>query len=330
MDKLILQVSKKISAQFIPSKIMFTTVKKERKLKDQERYNRLHLDRAVENPHAYGRVIRMNSTYLEIVDYMYKKRGMMSFFGIFAIGSIGLFVVFLLCGVISQYLDPNWDHHDESEMLWATLFMTIISSLFIIGFIALYRTIGEWFRYTHYPIRFNRKNRMVYVFRGDDTILKVPWDEVYFTVLASVSRNTKYNIWGLVMKDSQTVEEKFNIGSDSFTESDSLRYWEFIRRYMEKGVPAVIKAPGLEYYLPIADKRETIHQGWIALTSEYKSMPVFKTIITPFLALAFLGRFIHRWTSKVLLWPKDIENECRIKPSDPYIRDSSSNPEKYR
>lgn len=308
---------------------MFTTVKKERKLRDQECINRLHLDRSVEAPEAYGRVIRMNSTYLETVDYMYKKRGLMSFFGIFAIGSIGLFVVFLLCDVISQYLDPNWHHHDESEIIWTTLFMAILSSLFIIGFIAFYRTIGEWFRYTHYPIRFNRKNRMVYFFRGDDTVLTVPWDDVYFTIQLTGGRYTSYNLYGLVMKDSQTVKEKFNVDSD-FTESNSLRYWEFIRRYMEKGVPAVIKAPGLEYYLPIADKRETVHQGWIALTSEYESMPIFKTIITPFLALAFLGRFIYQWTSKVPLWPKDIENECRIKFSDPYIFDSRKNPEGYR
>ncbi|WP_428232926.1 DUF6708 domain-containing protein [Flavobacterium sp.] len=309
---------------------MFTTVKKERKLKDQECYNRLHLDRAVENPHAYGRAIRMNSTYLETVDYMYTKRGVLSLGGAFSIGLFAFVIIFLLYSTISTYLDPTWDHHEESEMLWGTFSIIAISLLFIIGSIAFYRTIGEWFRYTHYPIRFNRKNRMIYVFRGDDTVLKVPWDEVYFIVLASVSRNTKYNIWGLVMKDSQTVKEKFNIGSDSFTESDSLRYWEFIRRYMEKGVPAVIKAPGLEYYLPIADKHETIHQGWMALISEYKSMPVFKTIITPFLALAFLGRFIYRWTSKVPLWPKETEDECRIKPSDPYIGDSGSNPEGYR
>lgn len=309
---------------------MFTTIRKERKLKDQERLNHLKLDVYSADLNARNSVIRMNSTYLEIVDYMYKERGMMSIFGIFAIGSIGLFVVFLLFGVLSKYLDPNWDHHDESEMLWATLFMTIISSLFIIGFIALYRTIGEWFRYTHYPIRFNRKNRMVYLFRGDDTILKVSWDEVYFTVLASVSRNTKYSIWGLVMKDPQTVKEKFPIGPYSFTESNSLEYWEFIRRYMEKDIPAVIKSPGLEYYLPIADKRETIRQGWIALTSEYASMPIFKIIITPLLVLFFLGRFIHRWTSKVPLWPKDIEDECQIEPSDPYIRDSRLNSEDYR
>ncbi|KQB42257.1 hypothetical protein RC62_3262 [Flavobacterium aquidurense] len=171
---------------------------------------------------------------------------------------------------------------------------------------------------------------MVYIFRGDDTVLTIPWEEIYFTIQFTGGRYSSYTIYGLVMKDPQTVKEMFNLGYSSVIERYCLKYWEFIRLYMENGVPAVIKAPGLKYYLPIADKRETIHQGWIALTSEYASMPVLKTIITPFLALVFIGRFIHRWTSKVPVWAKDIEDECKIKFSDPYILDSRKNPEGYR
>lgn len=309
---------------------MFTTVKKERKLRDQECFNRLHLNRTVEAPEAYGRVIRMNSTYLEIVDYMYTKRGFLSLVGIFTFIPYLYFIIFLLFNTISMYSDPNWDRHDESEMLWANLSIIAIIILFIIGSIAFYRTIGEWFRYTHYPIRFNRKNRMVYVFRGDDTILTIPWDEVYFTIQLTGGRYTSYNLYGLVMKDNETVTEMFNLGYSSAVKTYCLKYWEFIRLYMENGVPATIKAPGLKYYLPIADKRETVHEGWIALTSEYESMPVFKAIMTPLLALGFVGRFIYRWTSKVPLWPRSIENECRIELSDPYIFDSRKNNEGYR
>ena len=39
------------------------------------------------------------------------------------------------------------------------------------------------FTYTHAPMRFNRKTRMVHVFqiKANAEVLSVPWDEIYFT-----------------------------------------------------------------------------------------------------------------------------------------------------
>ncbi len=309
---------------------MYTTVKKERKLSSEERINRLDINTSVSYPNGSKKVIRMNSTYLEIDDGMYRKRGLMSFFGFFAVGGIGVVIIFILYNAFYQYLDPNWDHHDEFELLWTTLFSITISFLFLFGCIAFLREIGECFRYTHYPIRFNRKNRMVYVFRGDNTILSIPWDEVYFTILYKRGKYSSYNIYGLVMRDLETVKEVFNFVVFETSKYECLQYWEFTRLYMEKGIPSVMKASDLKYYLPIADKYETIFQSWKALTLDYEEMPIFRAIITPLLILAFIGRFIHRWTSKIPIWPKEIENECKIEQNDPYIFDSRKNPEGYR
>jgi hypothetical protein len=312
---------------------MFTTSKKQRPLTDQDRESHLQIKDRSREPHASGRVIRMNSTYLELVDGIYANRGMMSSFGVFAFSLLLWFLTGLWnMIIIENYLNPAWNHEDEVAMMSASLPLTLLMILFLAGVVTFNRTIGEWFRYTHYPMRFNRKNRMVYVFRGDDTVLEAPWDEVYFTlrVNSQAFGVRTLNICGLVLKDLQTVEEMFVFGYASSNRDDCLRHWEFIRRYMEEGPQAVIDAPGLQYCLPIADKRETLYQGWIALVSRDAWNPVLKWLMLPFHVLFFIGRLVCRVTSKVPLWPADVEAACTIAPGDAYVRDSSTNPVGYR
>jgi hypothetical protein len=312
---------------------MFTTSKKQRPLTDQDRESHFSLHERGSEPHASGRLIRMNSTYLELVDGIYSNRGIMSSIGTFAIGLFSLAQIYIVYSIIfDYYLNPQWDHREEWSMLSSAGFSGLISAVVVVGFIVSNRNIGEWFRYTHYPMRFNRHNRMVYVFRGDDTVLEASWDDVYFTlrVNSQAFGVRTLNICGLVLKDLQTVEEMFVFGYASSNRNDCLRHWEFIRRYMEEGPQAVIDAPGLQYCLPIADKRETLYQGWMALVSRDAWNPVLKWLMLPFHVLFFIGRLVCRVTSKVPLWPADVEAACRIAPGDAYVRDSSTNPVGYR
>lgn len=312
---------------------MFTTNRKQRPLSVQDREWRLSISERTAERHASGRVIRLNSTYLELVDGIYSNRGTMSAVGLFGAGLLSFFLLISWWSTFADfYFNPNWDHRDESAMLLFMGFATIVSSLFIAGVITFNRTIGEWFRYTHYPMRFNRQNRMVYVFRGDGTVLEVPWDKAYFTlrVNSQAFGIRTLGICGLVLKDAQTVEEMFVFGYASSSQDDCLRHWEFIRRYMEEGPQAVIYAPGFTYCLPIADKRETLYQGWIALVSKDAWNPIAKWLMLPFHILFFIGRLVCRATSKVPLWPADVEASCRIAPGDAYVRDSSTNPVGYR
>ncbi|WP_454756845.1 DUF6708 domain-containing protein [Cupriavidus campinensis] len=275
----------------------------------------------------------MNSTYLELVDGLYANRGGMSAVGIFGIGLLIYALIAIVHSVVFlSYSNPEWDGHDESVMLASMIPVTVFMLLFIFGIVAFNLKIGEWFRYTHYPMRFNRRNRMVYVFRGDDTVLEASWDDVYFSLLVNnnIAGVHTFGICGLVLKNEHTVEEMFGFGYVSTCRDYCLRHWEFVRRYMEEGPQSVIDAPGFEFCLPIADKRETLYQGWIALVSRDASNPILKWFMSPFHVFFFIGRLVHRATSKVPLWPADVEAACRIAPGDPYVRDSSTNPEGYR
>jgi hypothetical protein len=313
--------------------MMFTTDRKQRPLNDQDRAWHLDITRRADKPHASGRVIRMNSTYLEMVDGFYSNRGMMSAFGTFFVALSATFLVlFIHSAIFNFYLNPEWDRHDQMAMVLSTIFSTAIFSLIIIGLIAFNRKIGEWFRYTHYPMRFNRISRKVYVFRGDGSVLEAPWDKVYFTlrVNARVAGTRIMNICGLVLKDPQTVQELFVFGYASPSAEDCRHHWEFIRRYMEEGPQAVEHADGMGLYLPIADRKETLRHGWVSLVSNDAWNPVFKWLMLPFHVLFFIGRLVNRVTSKVPLWPADVEAACRIEAGDAYVRDSSTNPAWYR
>ncbi|MDN7932760.1 hypothetical protein QZM52_15835 [Burkholderia metallica] len=312
---------------------MFTTSKKQRPLTEQDREWRLSINKRIADPHALMRVIRTNSTYLELVDGYYGNRGLMGIIGFVAICVIsGMDFWMLGASIIDSYLNSNWDRRDEFEMVAALIFITVMTIFSIWLIVAIHKWVGEWFRYTHYPIRLNRRTRTVYVFRGDGTVLKTRWDDVYFAlrVNAQIAGIRTFGICGLVLKDPDTVEEMFVFGYASSSKENCLRHWEFIRRYMEEGPRAVLNSPGLDLYLPIADKRETLYQGWIQLVSHDAWNPVFKWVMFPFHVLFFIGRLVHHATSKVPKWPADVEAECHIEPGDPYIRDSSLNPPAYR
>ncbi|WP_155696537.1 DUF6708 domain-containing protein [Burkholderia stagnalis] len=275
----------------------------------------------------------MNSSYLEIADGFYSNRGMMCAFGLFAMVMFASSIVAIWHALIfSFYLNDGWDRRDEVAVLFCFSVLSIFLLILMVGVFLFVRSIGEWFGYTHYPIRLNRRTRMVYVFRGDGTVLKASWDDVYFALRVNMQAAgvRTLGICGLVLKDPKTVEEMFVFGYASSSREYCLRHWEFIRRYMEAGPRAVLNAPGLGLYLPIADKRETLYQGWIALVSNDAWNPVFKWVMFPFHVVFFIGRLVTRVTSKVPMWPADVEAACRIEPGDPYVRDSSLNPPGYR
>ena len=309
------------------------TLREERALTEQDRQWHLPFEQQAGIPHASDTVIRMNSTYLEMADGNYEGRGAMSATALFVVGATS-------SALLSILIVDLRDHHFDNDIYpedWATslaysLASYAILSILIFCFVFSMRHIGEWFRYTHYPIRFNRKRRTVHVFRGDGTVLEAPWDNIYFTLHESkkVGGMTWLGISGLVLKDPQTVEEQFTFGYSSTSIGNCQRHWEFVRRYMQHGPQAVMHAEGFTYCLPIADKKETPYQAWIELLSTMGTSTVLRIVMMPFLVAFFIGRMFANATCKVPLWPADVEAACLIDANDPYVRDSSSNPEGYR
>lgn len=121
----------------------------------------------------------------------------------------------------------------------------------------------ECFFFTHFPVRFNRKNRMVYVWRPKRRggILLARWDDIYWHIRHNKNKFVEYDwfVAGHVMdKDRRTVKETFAFGYVGSPAEAVYPQWEYVRRYMEEGPEAV---PASQVHLPIDGRREGFWWG---------------------------------------------------------------------
>jgi hypothetical protein len=287
-----------------------------RPLNDDEIANHLDVHRpASQLVHYDLSLTKINSTYVECVDKWYSMRGFLAMAGSIVSVILGFVVLFCLYATFDSgflgFLGPA---------LLAAIGLWLPLKLFL----------SDAFTYTHYPIRFNRRNRQVYAFRRDGTVLKAGWEDFYWTIY-----NTKLGLGGgdlnvmghLLGKDGITIKE--SIGLSLVDAGDSgkqniLQCFEFLRRYMQEGPGPTLDAlkPASLVMLPGIEKtKESWFFGWQHLTNGMKGMPVLQVFFQPFLFPMSLFRWIVMRTSKIPQWPQWVEDECRIDSDDPWIRD---------
>ncbi|MDR3431141.1 MAG: hypothetical protein P4L95_04410 [Rouxiella aceris] len=302
---------------------LFPKFKLNRKLNDDEKnYNLKQLNKIELEGNRLisdAKVISMNSRYLEIVDKFYSSKGVSALIG------ISLFSMFLFASLSIVYtivFDYGWSGIGISYP-FLLLIVPFLGAIFFT--LKILRT--ELFAWTHYPIRFDRNNRMVHFFRTDGTICSVPWDKIFFTSGLNHRKefNKDYYISGHVLADdNETVIDTFCLPATGPDREGLEGHWEFIRRYMEEGPESVVHA--VKDCLPIAGKREGYQFGLIYLMVAFTGAPIilFPLIFT--LSFIFsIPRYIAMVTSKIPVWPKNIEEQCAILENDPYAVDASIN-----
>ena len=289
-----------------------------RALTGAERERRLLQKQRLEVEPAYQlSVIRMNSTFIELVDKYFAWKG---FLTTVALGFFCMIGGVLLAMALYSLTTPG---RMETDWPWLLLMFGMASPVFFLFFWVFKQ---DNFRFTHYPIRLNRKTRMVHVFRINGTVLSVPWDEVFFCIAALPQRN--WEIQGHVLdKDGVTVKETFAFMLHGTGDADRdllVHYWEFVRRYMEDGPNSVAKH--VKYCLPIVDKKESFAFALQRAHFEVGALSILIQI--PFL-LMYLAIYPGRWlamrTCKIPVWPDEIERVCPIDANDPFRRDASAN-----
>ncbi|QAU24426.1 hypothetical protein EO087_10845 [Dyella sp. M7H15-1] len=255
-------------------------------------------------------LIRINSTYLDWIDRRYLFRGN---FPIFLGTSIGVcFVVlfvFLIIFVATEY-------EGYIDLIGLTSFFLV--SIFPIFKLVLLK---EYFTYTHYPIRFNRKTRMVHVFRhnGPGGVLSVPWDKVFFHIGQGTTRKDLIDIRGEVL-DGDIVKDTFALGhAVPKTSRALLEMWEFIRRYMDEGSEAVGQDP-LDRYVELS-VTPTWKNCWLIMRNYYAAgVPApLQVLVWPFVLLYTLTRWVVLHTCRKPIFPPEIEATCKVEPNDPNV-----------
>lgn len=297
-----------------------------RPLTNQERKEQLHQKQRLDVDPAYQlSVIRMNSTFMEVVDKYFAWKGMPTMVGLIGAGMVFFMLIALPVTIMKE---PG-----EMANAWPALLAIFVMAMPLLVFI-WWGVSKESFAYTHYPIRLNRKTRMVHVFRTNGAVLSVPWDEVFFCIgkpASGVWANGVWEVQGHVLdKDGVTIRETFAFSQQGVGANDAellKSFWEFNRRYMEEGSNAV--SSYAEHLLPIARSKETFIFGfhrthfWVG----FAPLPLRVFILLIYVAY-YPGRWFAMRTSRIPQWPKQIEDQCVIEPNDPYVREAGMNPDR--
>jgi len=303
-----------------------------RPLTDQDRKYHLEQGKRLDlKPYPDLMVVRLNSTYVEIVDKFFQEKGfifllVLTFFFVFVVG--GVFVVFdVLDAVINGERFKGYILHGTFQ---AALLIAV--GLGIAWFCRF-----EWRGYTYYPIRLNYKTQMVHVFRKDGSVLSVPWSELYFTLDYDFSYFKHWEIHAHVLaEDRETVLETFVMGTSGDVDPGGLpvlhAHWEFFRRYMEEGPESV--AGYVKFAMPVENRREPFRSGYEVIMSAIRHphplVDVLRFVTWPLFFLQSVARWIAMRTCKLPSWPAEIKAVNVVADDDPICIDSRINPPELR
>jgi multisubunit Na+/H+ antiporter MnhG subunit len=267
----------------------------------------------------------MNSTYLESVDKWFGWKGTITALVLAFLAIFGALYV----GLVHLSLTRAPDFQGETGDGTILTIVGLIVLPFLAGFIWL--LFKDSFAYTHYPMRFNRKTRMVHVFRTNGTVLSVPWDAIFFT-LGHMPQWEDWEVRGHVLDpDGVTVRETFALSyvgelangdvdplQAKFSDQDFVRaHWEFVRRYMEEGPQAVTTQ--VQFCMPISAQRESFKNGVERVFANIAAAPfLLYWLLFPLCLAVSLARVIAMRTSKIPQWPAEVETTSTIEPGDPY------------
>ena len=274
--------------------------------------------------HPQQTVVQFNSTYLETTGRNERRRGDAVGWGL-ALGALALFITSQ-----SKFLFVNLINDFNVFTLIVIIYSAVIMTMFYGLLVNVLST--ELFTTWHYPIRFNRKTRKVYVRQYNRKVEVYNWDDLTFFI-AYINEDKDIRAVALD-KDGETVTGMFALAfkNDVFDKS-LISYFEFIRRYME-GDDQQLKEvkEAIRYIYPIHKKRETPlmsfkrlilnevhhdHENMEYPERTFEFQPV-TLVILPLLVLRYVGRVISMLTSYRHSFSPDIQAECQIDPSDPY------------
>lgn len=220
-------------------------------------------------PVDYNITIQFNSTYLEVLDKAYNLRGV----NFFSIG-LSIFACIMMSLNFSIILEVGFG--------WFSFSMLLLFLFFLGGLILIYKTLlkNDLFGYTHYPIRFNRKDKKVYVYKNKNDIRIFDWEslKIAFTRIDTGDRRkSEFDIRFSQLTEDGTIQDvfclpfKMFVDTVEYTEQEGYQFssdveavlfasnWEYIRCYMEEDIEISYQA--VRGLVPLDKKRESLLQS---------------------------------------------------------------------
>jgi len=271
-------------------------------------------------------LVKFNSTYIELVDRWYPVKGFnvwLSVMGALAFAPTSLYLLINLIILGEPFRE------DERWILWSFWIAIVPLSIFIIaGIVWLFRS--ECFRWTHYPMRVDRRSRQIHFFRQDGTVATGAWDRLFFFMGESttppIGRTNDLRVHFL-SDDGGTVIETFSLGYEYMGErQDLLGLWEYIRQYMygtEGDVARLCELVPL--CMPVHDRKEGFVFGVVRTFANFIHWPWVHLLASLPFGFIAIGRWLAMATSQVPRWPAEIEAASTVGDQDRYRRDWRDN-----
>jgi hypothetical protein len=265
-------------------------------------------------PDEHGCVIHLNSTWMDMIDCWYRVRGNMTeVLLIFLAFPAVIFEVW----IFFFYAIPSCFTDNDFEWGLAIIFTLMGCAMPALVAWVSWKLLLPDFLYTHYPIRFNRKTRMVHVFRhnGPGGVLSVPWGDVFFYIGKGLyQKDTMRDLRGQTMR-GDTVTDSFVVGDfiDEEHAEEVKQLWKFIVIYMEHG-PQVLPA---DNDIVNSANSSLCTQFICAIACAQGEMPFF--LMPIFVPLGTFTRWLMMKIGKNPVWPPEIEAESTIEPNDPHV-----------
>lgn len=280
-----------------------------------------------EAPKDSNTVFSMSNACLEVSDANYREKG----WGLLGFLLPGSFSLAGTVGILwmMTHIPPVYEERGQLGIIHGILGFFLVVMLCLLG-VGVWALTRDCFNYTRKPIRFNRPNRTVYVFRhnGQGGVLSVPWDKAFFYVerkpRAGLARTAPRLIRCLVLDDGGQVVDTFSVGRRVVltTDEDSpagqqvmdLLYgnFEFYRRFMEEGPSSVP---------PVSDFLSTKTSFWNSLKMQFEDAPdIIHSRNPAFLLLLVVTalpsliqatvHYLAQLTCREPVWPADVERAC--------------------
>lgn len=248
--------------------------------------------------------IHLDTTRLEYLDRFFLLRGWALMGG----GFFALFCVTL--GSLGIYGFLQSSHGEVKPVFWAIVIMAVMFGLPALAALKFF-VLKDIFRFTHYPVRFNRANRTVYVFTGGaQRHVEVPFDEAFFFIHqeggTAANSACVYDPRMHILRDGRVVHT-VAIGSDGGGSPGIVRaHWEMIRRFMDEGIES-LPFPPLGVF---ASSRVSWKN---ALIIPFAVLPrVVNWILAPVLVLIGTCRYIALASSRRPIWPRSVDAACAL------------------
>ncbi|WP_110601431.1 DUF6708 domain-containing protein [Salinicola lusitanus] len=280
----------------------------------------------VKSPRFNDSVIAVSSSYIEVIDSGGRLRGVTSFFGL--MGAIPV-----LIGFGALFFSLFDDVGSLPLIVHIFTWLAILAGVFI-GFPIL-NALVRWdmFRKTHYPMRFNRRDRKVYAWTQDMGVVTMNWDDIQFygsQATKSQDRRgmSREEIRGYVRdRNGNMLYHLVFFKYEGLKGMKGvLEIWELVRRYMEEPDGHIQAYQVDQRLLDLDGKRESFIHSLIQATQVLADSRVFQLIFAPMVMWAGTGRILAKWTCRVPRWPEWVEEKCRVAPDDPYVRNRQTEP----